>query len=218
VSLSPDLKQRVFASLAEVPAPTRADVRRARVWLFGCGILGALAIFFFEGGVRVMSRPPSLVALSSLGTAAIVGTGMWLLLTRGRSAIGRPVSLLLATAVIASVLFVAWRYSLSALYGDGQLVRWPARPGFRCMALSVVTGALPLLGALLSWRRTIAVSPVATGAAFGAGAGLGSALLVDLWCPVSYLPHLFLGHLLPIGVLALLGGVLGSRLLRLAWR
>jgi len=62
------------------------------------------------------------------------------------------------------------------------------------------------------------VTPRATGAAFGAGAGLGSALLVDLWCPVSYLPHLFLGHLLPIGVLALLGGVLGSRLLRLAWR
>jgi negative regulator of sigma F NrsF-like protein len=218
MSLSPDLKQRVFASLADVPSPTRAEVRRARVWLFGCGIVGAFVIFFLEGGVRVMSRPPSLVALSSLGTAAIVGTGMWMLLTRGRSALGRPVSWLLASALLASVLFVAWRYGVSALYGDAQIARWPARPGFRCLALSVITGALPLLGALLSWRRTIPVSPVATGAAFGAGAGLGSALLVDLWCPVSYLPHLFLGHLLPIGVLALLGGVLGSRLLRLAWR
>ncbi len=124
---------------------------------------------------------------------------------------------LLATALTASALFVAWRYGLSALYGDAQIVRWSARPVL-LLALSVATGALPLLGALLSWRRTVPVSPLATGAAFGAGAGLGSAMLVDLWCPVSYLPHLLLGHLLPIGVLALLGGVLGSRLLRLAWR
>ena len=218
MSLSPDLKQRVFASLADVPAPTRGEVRRARVWLFGCGVVGALAIFFLEGGVRMTDRPPSLVALTSLGTAAIAGTGMWLLLTRGRSALGRPVSWLLATALVASVLFVAWRYGVSAHYGDAQIVQRPGRTGFRCLALSVVTGALPLLGALLSWRRTVPVSALATGAAFGAGAGLGSSLLVDLWCPVSYLPHLLLGHLLPIGVLALLGGVLGARLLRLAWR
>ena len=218
MSLSPELKQRIFASLADVPAPTRAEVRRARVWLFGCGIVGALAIFLLEGGVRMASRPPSLVALTSLGTAVIVGTGMWMLLTRGRSALGRPVSWLLAAAVVTSVLFVAWRYGVSAFYGDAQIARWAARPGYRCLALSVVTGALPLLGALLSWRRTVPVSPLATGAAFGAGAGLGSALLVDLWCPVSYLPHLLLGHLLPIVVLALLGGVLGSRLLRLTWR
>jgi hypothetical protein len=32
------------------------------------------------------------------------------------------------------------------------------------------------------------------------------------------LPHLLVGHLLPIVVLALLGGILGSRLLRLTWR
>ncbi len=218
MSPSPDLKARVLASLPDIPAPSRAEVRRARLWLFACGVVGALAIFFLEGGVQVTSRPPSLVALSSLGTAAIVGTGMWLLLTRGRSALGRPVSWLLAAALGSSLLFIAWRYGVSALYGDMQTARWPGRPGYRCFALSVATGALPLLGALLSWRRTVPVSPLGIGAAFGAGAGLGSALLVDLWCPVSYLPHLLIGHLLPIGVLALLGGVLGSRLLRLSWR
>jgi hypothetical protein len=216
MSLSPDLKQRVLASVADLPAPTRTEVLRARAWLFGCGVAGAIAIFFLEGGVRLTSRPPSLVALTSLGTAVIVGVGSWFLFTRGRSALGRPGSRLLMAALASSVLFVAWRYRVSALYGLTEV--WPERPGFRCLGLSIVTGALPLLGALLSWRRSVAVSPVATGAAFGAGAGLGSALLVDLWCPVSYLPHLLLGHLLPIGVLALLGGVLGSRILRLWWR
>jgi hypothetical protein len=216
MSLPPELKQRVLGSVAEVPAPTRTQVLRMRAWLLGCGVAGAVTIFFLEGGVRLTTRPPSLVALTSVGTALIVGVGTWLLFTRGRSVLGRPVSLLAATAVVASLLFVAWRYGISAHYGHTDA--WPERPGFRCLALSIATGALPLLGALLSWRHAVPVSPIATGAAFGAGAGLGSALLVDLWCPVSYLPHLLLGHLVPIGVLALLGGVLGSRLLRLWWR
>ena len=216
MSLSPDLKQRVLASLVDVPAPTRIQVLRARAWLFGCGVAGAIAIFFLEGGVRLVSRPPSLVAITSLGTAAIVGTGMWLVFTRGRSALGRPIPWVLGAVAIAALAFVAWRYAVSALYAETD--SWPDRPGFRCLGLSVATGALPLLGALLSWRRTVPVSPIATGAAFGGGAGLGSALLVDLWCPVSYLPHLLLGHLLPIAVLALLGGLLGSRLLRIWWR
>jgi hypothetical protein len=216
MSLSPDLKQRVLARLGDVPAPTRAQTTRARAWLFGCGIAGALAIFFLEGGVRLTSRPPSLAALTSLGTAMIAGTGIWLLFTRGRSVLGRPIAGLALTAIAASIAFVAWRYGVSALLGDTG--RWPGRPGVRCLALSVATGALPLLAALLSWRRTVPVSPLATGAAFGAGAGLGSALLVDLWCPVSYVPHLLFGHLLPIVVLALLGAVLGSRLLRITRR
>jgi hypothetical protein len=36
-------------------------------------------------------------------------------------------------------------------------------------------------------------------------------LLVDLWCPVAYFPHLVLGHVLPIIVLALLGAWIGDR-------
>jgi hypothetical protein len=213
MSLSAEFKQRVLASVADVPAPTRSRVLRTRAWLFACGIVGALAIFFLEGGVRVAARPPSLMALTSLGTAVIVGTGVWVLFTRGRSVLGRSGAQLIVAAVGSAVLFVAWRYRVSSIFGLAQA--WPERPGFRCLALSVVTGALPLLGALLSWRRAVPVSPIATGAAFGAGAGLGSALLVDLWCPVSYMPHLLLGHLLPIGVLALLGGALGSRILRI---
>ena len=216
MSLSPELKQRVLAAVADVPAPTRSQVLRTRAWLFACGIVGALAIFFLEGGVRITARPPSLMALTSLGTAVIVGVGVWVLFTRGRSVLGRSGIQLLTAAVASALLFIAWRYRVSAAFGLTD--DWPARPGFRCLALSIATGALPLVGALLSARRTVPASPIATGAAFGAGAGLGSALLVDLWCPVSYLPHLLLGHLLPIGVLALLGGVLGSRVLRIWWR
>jgi hypothetical protein len=42
----------------------------------------------------------------------------------------------------------------------------------------------------------------------------GSSVLIDLWCPVSYLPHLLVGHVLPIAVLAAAGAAIGRRLLR----
>jgi len=211
-----DLKRRILAALAGTPAPARDGVRRARLSLILCGAAGALAILFIEGGLRPLARPPSMVALGSAGAAAIAGTGMWLLLTRGRRILGRPITWLAAAAIASALAFLAWRYGLGRLYGSTQ--PWADRPGLRCLGFSVTVGAPPLLAALLAWRRAIPVSPFATGAAFGAGAGLGSAFLVDLCCPVSYLPHLLIGHLLPIGLLAIIGGVVGTRLLRMRWR
>ena len=215
MSLSPELKNRILASAASAPAPTRAQAIRSRAWLFSCGVVGALIIFFLEGGVRPSARPPSLIALTSVGTSAIVAVGIWLLFSRGRSMLRRPRWVLLGAALFSTVGFVAWRYLISAHYG--LTAPWAGRVGYRCLSISIMTGALPLLGALFSWRRSDPVTPVSTGAAFGAGAGLGSALLIDLWCPVSYLPHLLIGHVLPIVVLAVLGALLGSKMLRM-WR
>jgi hypothetical protein len=211
--LSSGLKDRVLHQIAQQPAPTRREVHRSTAILFGCGISGALVIFFLEGGVRVTGRPALLMALTSLGTALIAGVAMWILFTRGRSMLGRPRALLVWAPVLSAIGFLGWKYGISSLYGLTE--KWPDRVGLRCLWLSVTLGALPLLAALLSWRRAASLTPVSTGAAFGAGAGLGSAVLVDLWCPVAYVPHLMLGHVLPIALLAALGGVLGTSLLRL---
>jgi len=118
---------------------------------------------------------------------------------------------LIGAAILSTVAFVSWRYGISALYGRAGA--WPERVGLRCLVLSVGTGGLMLFAALMSWRRSDPVTPRATGAAFGAGAGLGSALLVDLWCPVGYVPHLLLGHVLPIALLSLAGALIGGRVL-----
>jgi hypothetical protein len=40
-------------------------------------------------------------------------------------------------------------------------------------------------------------------------------VLVDLWCPVGYVPHLLLGHVLPLLLLMTLSAVLGSRVIAL---
>jgi len=67
MSLSPDLKQRIFASLADVPAPTRAQVRRARVGLFGCGVVCGLRVrWAFECG-KLMVTVEAGVALDCRG-------------------------------------------------------------------------------------------------------------------------------------------------------
>lgn len=217
MSLSPDLRDRILAAATQRQAPTRAEATRARLWLFAAGIAGAVAIFLISGGVRITDRPPSLVALTSLGTATFSGLAMYVLFTRrGRSALRRPPAWLALAALGAIVAFLVFKYEVSAAYGKTGI--WPDRVGFRCLRLSILMGALPLFAALVSWRHTDPLTPVATGAAFGAGAGLGTTVLVDLWCPVSYVPHLLLGHVLPIVILAVAGGVLGGRLLRLQRR
>ena len=209
--LSPDFKSRVLASVREVPAPTRKETLQRQTWLIAAGLTGALALFFVKGGLRVTSRPPSLIALTSVGTAIFVGVGMWLLFTRGPSGLRRPRTVLIGATILSTVAFVSWRYGISALYGRAGA--WPERVGLRCLVLGVGTGGLMLFAALMSWRRSDPVTPRATGAAFGAGAGLGSALLVDLWCPVGYVPHLLLGHVLPIALLSLAGALIGGRVL-----
>jgi hypothetical protein len=214
MALSPELRARILASTAAAPAPTRAQTRRARAIILGCGIAGALVVFFAKGGIRLTNRPPLLAALTSLGTAICAALAMYGLFTkRGRSMMRRPVAILALIAIAGIVGFVSWRFGVSALFD--RTARWPTRAGFKCLALGTTIGAIPLFAALVSWRHTEPLTPLATGAAFGAGAGLGSAVLVDLWCPVSYLPHLLLGHVLPVVLLAGLGGLIGRYLLRL---
>jgi len=209
---SPERRSRILASIGEIPAPTRRELARRRAWFVICGVLGALTLFLVEGGMRATGRPPSLIAWTSLGTSCFVGVGMWFLFTRTRSGHRRAWSVLALATLAPAAAFVLWRYGLGHLYDLAS--PWPTRPGYRCFTLSVATGSIFLFSLLLAWRRVDPMSPAATGAAFGAGAGLGSALLIDLWCPVSYLPHLLIGHVLPIAVLGAVGGAVGRWMLR----
>jgi hypothetical protein len=202
-------KNRLLASIGEIPAPTRRELVRRQAWLVLAGVLGALTLFWVEGGLRATGRPPSLVAWTSLGTSCFVGVGMWFLFTRTRAGHRRGWAVLGLATLAPVVAFVLWRSGLGHLYELAS--PWPTRPGYRCFAMSVATGGILLCALLLAWRRVDPMSPAATGAAFGAGAGLGSALLIDLWCPVSYLPHLLVGHVLPIAFLAGVGAALGRR-------
>ena len=99
-------RNRILASIGEIPAPTRRELARRQAWLVISGVLGALTLFWVEGGLRATGRPPSLIAWTSLGTSCFVGVGMWFLFTRTRSKHRRKWSVLSLATITPAVAFV----------------------------------------------------------------------------------------------------------------
>jgi hypothetical protein len=111
--------------------------------------------------------------------------------------LGRPRAQLVTLAVLTPVLLFAWKVFVSSWYRGG-LTEWPARPGLRCLLLGALLSLAPAVGLLWIRRDADPVHPRAQAAAIGTVAGAWAWVLVDLWCPVSYVPHLLLGHVLPL--------------------
>jgi len=111
-------------------------------------------------------------------------------------------------------LLFGWRVLITACYPK-MMIEWADRPGIRCFTLSVSLALVPLLGLLWLRRGSDPLHPRLTGAAFGAAVGAPAWVLVDLWCPVGYVPHLLLGHVLPLLLLISLSALLGGRVIAL---
>jgi hypothetical protein len=74
--------------------------------------------------------------------------------------------------------------------------------------------AAPLLAALFVIRRgSDPVHPAVAGAILGVTAAIAAGALVDLWCPVAYLPRVLLGHILSLVLVAAVGAWTGRRML-----
>jgi len=185
--------------------------------LAALAVMAAVLVFFAAGGVRLTGRPLPLVLATSTGTAVIAGVAIWAGLGRGRSMLGRQRALLMAVGLLGPLALLAWRSGISTLW-EGMIQAWPGRPGFRCLSLSLAVGIVPLFIALFARRRSDPVNPAGGGAAVGVAAGLGAAFLVDLWCPVAHAPHVLLGHVLPVALLAVTGAALGARWLSISGR
>jgi hypothetical protein len=206
---SPELKARILRTVAARPQATRQMVVRQTVALTVGSWMISLFVFFYAGGPRVLGRPLSLVVGTALGIVAIAGVAMWSALGRGRSTLGRTRQVLIPIVIGAPALVVSWKIFWSAQY-FGAFEEWPTRPGFKCLALSLSLGICPLIAFAVARRSSDPRRPVLSGFAAGIAIGCVTALLTDLWCPVAYVPHLLLGHLLPIVLLGALGAWMGS--------
>jgi hypothetical protein len=225
--MNAELRERVLAAAAAETSPTRADLRRLNLLIglvAAASGLGAFVIFsalMSEGHLlrlggevaphQYLERPVGLVATSVAGALVVAATAVWLALRRGGSMLGRSRRRLLFGTALIPIGLLAWKVGCSIAFG-ASMVAWPERPGERCLALSLFVAAGPLLS-FLAIRRSVPVQPALNGAVIGFAAGAFAWVAADLWCPVAYVPHVLLGHVLPLGVLAGVGALLGRALL-----
>jgi|SoiMethySBSTD1v2_1073268.scaffolds.fasta_scaffold22995_7 negative regulator of sigma F NrsF-like protein len=209
---SEDLKLRLLREVESTPSSPRPLESKRTAWLVAIALLASFSVFLVFGGVRLTGRPPSLVLGTVIGTATIAALAIWAMIGRGRAMMGRASSWLTAVAIASPLGLLVWKVLWSAQFENG-LDAWERRPGFRCLGLGLAMGALPLAAMLFGRRGTDAVHPGRAGMAIGIGVGLGAATLVDAWCPVAYVPHLLLGHLLPLALLGAVGFWLGRKIL-----
>jgi hypothetical protein len=208
---APEIKERVLAALRTEPAPTRNAVRRRWELVLGICAAIALTIFFQFGGVQSYDRPGLLVALTCFGWSAATSAALWIGVARGRSMLGRSTASLVTLVVAAPLALLAWKVAVTVPFGPEMMAPWPTRAGLRCLGLSLAMAAPLLVAFVVVRRRSDPVHPGIAGAALGIAAGITAGTLVDLWCPVTYLPHLLLGHILPLLVAAMLGTWAGRR-------
>jgi hypothetical protein len=126
--------------------------------------------------------------------------------------LGRARSRLIAMTIAAPATFIAWKLLWSSRY-EHMMDPWPARPGLRCLAFTMLLAAWPFLALSSLGRASDPTHPRALGAALGVATGTCAAVLVDLWCPVADPGHLAVGHLLPIALVGLAGIWVGERIL-----
>jgi hypothetical protein len=209
---SEDLKLRLLREVASNPRPARPSESKRATWLVGVALAMSLAVYVVFGGMRLTGRPTSLALGTTAGTALIAALTLFAVVGRGRAMVGRASSWLVAIALVSPLALFVWKIFWSVQY-EGALDRWPARVGFRCLGLSMALGAFPLAAFLTIRRGTDPVHPGRAGMAIGVGLGLGVATLVDAWCPVAYVPHLLLGHILPLALLGAIGFFVGKKVL-----
>lgn len=206
------LRAQILSDVAKNAAPTRTQVeRRDRRLLFAMVALPVLTFVAF-GAIRAEPRPSTLILSTAFGSLLLATLAAGLVFYRGRSMISPPKAWLLLVVTLLPCALLLWKIGITASYDD-MMVRWQTRPGFRCLRLSCFLSAVPLLGALLLRRNSETHHPRLVGAGMGAAVGGFTWVLVDLWCPVGYVPHLLLGHVLPLLLATLAGFLAGNRLL-----
>jgi hypothetical protein len=201
-------RTRIFAALAIVPLLTAAVVLVASEVVYGQPTAGLL--------IDVSSVSAMLTMLGLLAGLALMST--WFALLQGRDGLGIGSLSLMCIAVLVVPIYAALtvlRPLHSGAADDVALTGVAISPwGVRCLFVATVVSvpALAILAAAL--RRAAAVSSRLRGAALGAAAGAWGGLAVFVFCPSGSLQHLLVGHVLPIAIFTLIGGIALTRALR----
>lgn len=208
----PHLKARLLDAVQREPSPSRLSVRRANVLAALAGFAWLALVFFFRvGGVVLRKRPVGHVVVLGLGWLLLAAAATLLSASRGRSLLGRPSHLLRLAAGLTVPLLFAWAFLSNAAWPETNGLACPTPAGHvKCFINTITMGVGPLVGFMFLRRGDDPVHPRLTGAALGAAAGAWGSWAMGLHCPYTELGHVLLGHVLPTGVLALVGLIAGQ--------
>jgi hypothetical protein len=207
-----ELRARVLAAARAEPVAARTGWLRRSGILAAAGVSCSVATLWVIGGPSTDGRPVGYYATVVAVWAVIGAVATWAGVSRGRSMLGRPASWRLSVAVLTPVALatgallagLAWPSTFS---GVSDL-----RHHVICAGCTVLMAIGPLAAFALVRRGSDPVAPGLSGAALGAAAGAWGATCIELRCGLATVDHVLLGHVLPVAALALLGVVVGSRL------
>jgi len=217
-SPSNDLRTRVLDAVARDPAPTHtAGVRRrAFVIARGIAVAGLVGLAAAIHGPEARGRPLEYVATLEVLWLLLAIVVTWVAVARGSSMLGRPASWKLAVAVLTpAALMLAW---LPVALAMPQTLHDASRLHSHvvCIAMTFAFAAGPLVAFARLHRASDPLNPRATGAALGAAAGAWGAVAHGLVCGYTAPVHMALGHVLPVALLALVGVLVGDRVVALS--
>lgn len=204
-----DLRERVLAAARSERVPTRTQGRRrdALVLAFGFALSLGLSVAVGGPGSRL---PPGYTALLTGAWLLVGAMATWKGVARGRSMLGRPAIVRARVAVLTPVALLATATG-AALVWPETLLRTPATVAgdLVCVTLTILFALGPLVAFAIVRRRSDPVAPELTGAAIGAASGAWGALAIELHCGHASAAHVLIGHVAPVVLLTLAGGLVG---------
>lgn len=219
------LYARIHAAVASTPAATTTRTRtRIVVALAIVPALTTLLVLIASGivygqpaaglGIDVASPTEAFTILALLVGLAFVST--FFALRQGRAALGIGSTWLVSIAALVVPVYAALTVLRPLHSGAADNVAMTGVAispwGLRCLLIATVVSASVLLIFAGALRRAVVVASGLRGAALGAAAGAWGGLAVFVFCPSGEPQHLLVGHVLPIALFTLLGGVASMRI------
>ncbi len=212
-----EVRDRIAAAVAKRSSLTRAQYRRQTNVVIALSLAPVAADLALRG-VHPVGRPLGYLAVVAIGWFALaLAASLWAL-RPARGALGQPRPALVALAIglPASLLLV----SLVASSAFPEAVREPLHGWHGHLMCTLIATGLSMapIGALLwVFRRSDPVAPWISGAALGAVAASWAGAVLAVQCPHAEPLHVALAHAGPIALSAVVGAVIGARVLALRW-
>ena len=213
-----ELKERVLEAVRRTPSPLRSEAQHEARRVLLATIAVATTLFFAVDGVHHSLGRPHWFLAASLGLWGAVALLALRAAWRGGVTFGSGSLTSLATVIVGAPAVLLFASLLLSRWDPALMRLHPEQRSLHCFALTLAAAACPLVGLSRVRRSSDPMHPVASGSALGVACGVCAGVMVDLWCPVAAPRHVLVGHILPMGVLALFGAALGARVIAMRHR